>query len=341
MAWTSRGFAPSGRMAAARSVPGGAEPASRAPSPPAPVAQFSHGMPVVRLQDLARETRSTVLRVPLFSPALGLRRWLALKLPPGYVPGSKLPLVYLFRGHHFEWISPREDASRQNPLPNRFDEAVRAGTLPPAILVIPCMGSDERKMFSIATNWACPQAVSPSRGMGLGRYEDYLMQDLIPAVESALGAVEPRRIAIGFSLGGLLSMQVALRYPGFFSDVASYDGSFFDDPPQQDDSILHYGIFDPIFGYPRDLDLVQQHSPLHLVSKVPLEDLQKTRFYVRSGPQFNEPNQSNYFRCKQVIEALEARGIHNPVDQVVPDGRHDWHTADLFGMDMLGRILAS
>lgn len=306
------------------------------PAPPPP--QFSHGMPVVRLNELRDETRSEILRVPFFSPALGLRRWLALKLPPGYRPGQELPVVYCFRGHHFEWISSREDASRRDPLPQQLDRAIAEGRLPPAALVFPCFGADDRKMFAIAANWSYPNAIPPHRGMGLGRFEDYLLEDLMPAVERSLGLYEPRRIAIGFSLGGLLSMQLALRHPHLFTDVANYDGSFFDHPVRGDDSILSYGIFEPIFGFPRNPDLVAEHSPLALLMKGN-PDYARMRFYVQSGPERAEPNDSNFYRCSQIVAALYAAGLKNEFDMVVEDGRHNWYTADRFAMSILERAL--
>lgn len=305
-----------------------------------PSPQFSHGMPVVRLSELGREQRTQILRVPFFSPSLGLRRWLALKLPPGYQPGQELPVVYCFRGHHFEWVSVREDASRQNPLPAQFEQAVQEARLPPAILVFPCFGSDDRKMFAIAANWSYPRAIPAQRGMGLGRFEDYLLEDLMPQLERSLGLYNPRRIAIGFSLGGLLAMQLSLRHPHLFTDVGTYDGSFFDHPVRPDDSILSYGIFEPIFGYPRNAELVAEHSPLALLQS-PGPEHHRVRFYVQSGPERAEPNDSNFYRCRQVVQALEAAGITNHLPQVVEDGNHNWYTADRFAMSILELALRS
>jgi enterochelin esterase-like enzyme len=56
-------------------------------------------------------------------------------------------------------------------------------------------------------------------------YADFLARVLVPAIEGSL-ATAPTRVLIGPSLGGLISVYAALRYPDVFPKVASQSGAF-------------------------------------------------------------------------------------------------------------------
>lgn len=293
-------------------------------------------LPEVLLRSLGSGSPSGLRSVLFFSPRLGLRRRLGLYLPPGWGPGT--PSAWLFRGHHREWLSLREDASRKLPLPLAVERAVARGLLPPVIVVIPCFGSDDRRFHACAADWVDPGAAEGVPGVGLGAFESSFLFDLLEPVEGTLGLRGPR-IALGFSLGGLTVLQLALRHPGLFAVAAAYDGSFFHDRPERGDSILESALFHPAFGRPRDLRRVERHSPVWLARHLPVADLRATRFHLQSGPQTREPWDSNYFRNDELVRALEERGVRNESAAVDPRGRHDWATADRFGMRILMRVL--
>lgn len=297
-------------------------------------------MQVMRLAQLPTERPTQAVRVPIFSVHLGLRRWCGVQLPPDFEPGRAYPVVYVFRGHHSEWLNPHEDNSRQRILPVQACEAMQAGEIPPLVLVIPCLGSDDRRFHTGACDWLAPHLAPGAPGMGLGKFESHLVEELLPGVEAALGQQQPRRAAIGFSLGGLVAFQLAWRRPGLFADVAAYDGSFFHDPPDPQEAILGHPLFDPVFGKPRDPAAVKAHSPMNLVRQLSDEELGKTRYYLQSGPDTGEPYDANYDRTQALLAALARRSIQNCAPAVRPDGHHNWLTADNFAMDMLRLMFA-
>ncbi|MBI3929759.1 MAG: hypothetical protein HY319_29735 [Armatimonadetes bacterium] len=292
-----------------------------------------------RLAQLLAGPRAEPVRVPLFSPRLGLRRWLSVQVPPGYRPGRAYPIAYLFRGHYTEWLNPAQDASRAEILPARVLRAIETGELPPLVLVFPCLGSDDRRFHTVAADWGAAHQARSASGMGLGRFESHLVHEVLPRVESALQLEEPCRLAIGFSLGGLVALQLALRHPRLFSHVGAYDPSFFRDPPDAEDTILHHTMFDPVFGRPRDSTRVKTHSPIWLCRQLPQEQLQRMKFYLQSGPEAAEPNDSNYERTARFLRELQARGLSNQLPQVVEEGHHDWETADRFVLRVLRAAL--
>lgn len=315
---------------------------SRQPEPKVSTAggaSHSTGRPLCRLGALRQAAPAKLLRVPVFSPSLGLRRWCAVWIPPDFTPRRRYPVAYLFRGHHSEWCNPREDPSRRRMLSLQVEEAVAKGDLPPVVLVIPCLGADDRTFHTIPADWSARHLAPSAPGMGLGRFETHLTRELFPRIEGALGLEEPHRIAIGFSLGGLTAFILAWRHPGLFQDVAAYDGSFFYDPPDSEDSILNHPMFDPVLGKPRDPALVKAHSPIWLARNLPYVQLERSRYYIQSGPATSEPDDSNYDRDRCLVDALAGRNLRNQVDQVVPHGSHNWYTADEFAMRILRRVL--
>lgn len=289
-----------------------------------------------------------VRRLSFFSPALGLRRFVGVYLTTGKpLPRFGPVVLYLFRGHFTEWFYDREDVSRErhgadkpSTLVDLLQAAVDAAELPPCMLVFPDFGGDSREGLTLAIDWKAPEMARSGQfvGGGFGAFETSFRTEFVPRFEEELGLINPRRLAIGFSLGGLNAVQLALRNPTLFQAVAAYDGSFPYHPVRPDDGILRHRLFDPIFGRPADLAHLKAHSPAWLARKLPASQLRRMRFFLASGPEESEPDDSNYYRNKAVVDALAAQGIPNEIDMVVPDGRHDWYTADHFAMNVLRKI---
>lgn len=289
-----------------------------------------------------------VARLSFFSPALGLRRFVGLYKTSGPELGRFAPLlVYLFRGHFTEWFHHREDPSREQhseaqplTLVELVQGAVDRGELPPCLLVFPDFGGDNREGLTLAIDWKAPQLARKGRfvGGGLGAFETSFRTEFLPRLENELGLVKPRRAAIGFSLGGLNAMQLALRNPSLFSVVGAYDGSFPFHPVSPQDNILEHPLFDPIFGRPADLAHLKAHSPAWLARNLPASQLRRMQFFLASGPESAEPGDSNFYRTRDVVEALAEQGIENQMSMVVEEGHHDWFTADMFCFRILSQV---
>lgn len=289
-----------------------------------------------------------IWRLSFFSPALGLRRFVGLYRTSGpEVPRFSPLVIYLFRGHFSEWFYAQEDRSRERhgqAEPTTLVELIQAsvdrGEFPPCLLVFPDFGGDAREGLTLAIDWKAPELARNGRfvGGGLGLFETSFRTEFLPRFEEELGLLNPRRAAVGFSLGGLNAMQLALRNPSLFSVVAAYDGSFPYHPVSPDDNILRHPLFDPIFGRPADLAHLKAHSPAWLASHLPAAQLRKMRFFLASGPESAEPDDSNFYRTRAVLDALAARGVPNEIDMVVEDGHHDWYTADRFAIQVLHKV---
>ncbi len=306
---------------------------------------------VIRWSELSDLPSGEVLRLSFFSPALGLRRFVGVYRTTGAPLPRVSPLVvYLYRGHYSEWFFPAEDGSREKhdgPGPLTFVDLVEAAVsrkeLPPCLLVFPDFGGDDRQGLTLAVDWKSPKLADKGLfvGGGIGAFETSFRQEFLPHFEESLGVLNPRRCAIGFSLGGLNACQLALRNPMLFKVVAAYDGSFPYHPMRVSDGILRHPLFDPIFGRPSDAARIKAHSPVWLSQNLPANQLQRMRFFLASGPEWAEPGDSNFYRTQQLIKALEERGVSNSCASVVEDGHHDWFTADRFGMNVLRSAFGS
>lgn len=290
-----------------------------------------------------------VRRLSFFSPALGLRRFVGIYRTSGApLPRFGTSVAYLFRGHFSEWFHAAEDDSRERHFGSKapttlvqlVQQAVDRGELPPCLLVFPDFGGDSRNGLTLAIDWKAPELARGGLfvGGGLGLFETSFRTEFLPMLEDELGILNPHRAAVGFSLGGLNAVQLALRNPTLFNAVAAYDGSFPFHPVTEGDNILKHPLFDPIFGRPADLAHLKSHSPAWLARKLPPSQLRRMKFFLASGPERAEPNDSNFFRTQAVVEALKDQGIDNEIEMVVEDGHHDWFTADRFALEVLLNI---
>ena len=270
-------------------------------------------------------------RVTHASKILGVAKSFHVYLPDGTLTarGKRYPVLYFFRGHEDEWVNPRQDHSRQRrTVIDAYEEQLRLGRVGPMVLVFPGIASDDNVVSGLLVNMRDPKRAGRHGGVGTGRFEDYFVKELIPLVETSYPVKKggAHRGAIGFSLGGLMTAKIALQHPGLLTTVGAYDGTFIWHDPQ-DDRTLRNHIFDAGFGVPRDFEFIEKNSPMHLLERVKTAELERMRFFVEFGPESAEPNDSNFYRGREFLRRLVKRGGRN-TGGVVPEGRHNWATAD-------------
>ncbi len=288
---------------------------------------------------LLQAPRKCLLRVPIFSPSLGLRRWSSVYLSEGFTSGRDQPIVYLFRGNYTEWVNPNQDNTREGIFAEQVEKAIAEGEIPPVALVAIDLGADDYSFQTVPANFLHPLPEKMPAGLGTGELENYVRDECIPKIEEGLGLEQPKRMAIGFSLGGLSALMLGLRNPSLFKSLGIYDGSIFFHPLGSPDSILNNPMFDLVFGKPRNKVAVRSHSPTWLALHLPHNELDKISFYVQSGPKALEPYSSNYDRTKSFVDILSERTTLHPVPIEVEGGNHDWRTTDEFALNFLRATL--
>ena len=139
-------------------------------------------------------------------------RELPVYLPPGWdAPGARHPVVVLLAGltsRPHKYLETHPWRPGVVPL---FDRAVAAGDAPPAILVLP----------DGFTALGGSQYVNSS---AVGRYEDYLVDEVLPFVDRTYPTRPDRRAVVGKSSGGFGALHLSMRHPGLFRAAASISG---------------------------------------------------------------------------------------------------------------------
>jgi len=162
-----------------------------------------------RLLELVLDS-SALAGNPLGDPA---RRPLFVYLPPGHVGGAGLPAVYFlhgFTGSGRGWLN----VSPWSPtVPERLDALVSAGEVPPLVGVF-------------VDGWTALGGSQWINSPAIGRYQDYLADDVVGFVERTLGTLPRReaRAVVGKSSGGYGALRMGRDRPEVFAHLACHAG---------------------------------------------------------------------------------------------------------------------
>jgi enterochelin esterase family protein len=133
-------------------------------------------------------------------------------LPPqANDPRARFPVVFLLAGFSGTGRDFLETHPWKLGVAARFDRAVAAGEMPPAILVMP----------NCFTKYGGSQYVNSRY---LGEYESYVAQELTSFVDNRYPTLRGRRAVVGKSSGGFGAMHLSMRHPDVFPVAASLSG---------------------------------------------------------------------------------------------------------------------
>ncbi|MBN2280178.1 MAG: T9SS type A sorting domain-containing protein [Candidatus Marinimicrobia bacterium] len=278
-----------------------------------------------------------------FSKSLEISKNINILLPADYDSTlQRYPVVYLFRGHENEWADSWEDNSRNGRnIKTVYDECYKAGLIDEMILVMPGVSSADNAIPGLGVNFSAVALANDAEGIGTGKFEDYIVKDIIDYIDQNFRTVNRRefRATDGFSLGGYTSVNLITRHPEVFISVGGYDGTLmwldFNDLRHQGDNDdytwLSTGMFDPIFGLPRDVEYMKSYNASNLVyygTEAFLDSLRHIQFLLHSGA---SPEGSNRIETQHFVDLLAEKGIENYFRDIrlTEDAIHNWHFADL------------
>lgn len=148
---------------------------------------------------------------PLGDPAT---RPTPIYLPPGYASSKeRFPVVYLlhgFTGGGLSWVNfPGFSLS----VPERIDQLIERGDIPPVIAVF-------------VDGWTAIGGSQWVNSDAIGRYRDYVAQDVVAYVDRELRTVAraEARACVGKSSGGYGALVMARHHADVFAHVASQSG---------------------------------------------------------------------------------------------------------------------
>jgi S-formylglutathione hydrolase FrmB len=169
-------------------------------------------MPVARGLLQVETVESKLLRGNL--PGDPHVRELHVYTPPGYETGTeRYPVIWCLAGFTGRGRSFLNDAAWTPTLNERMDALIASGRAKPVILALP----------DCFTHLGGSQYVNST---GLGRYEDYLMEELVPLVDERYRTrpSSDHRGVMGKSSGGYGSIVLGMRHPDIFGAVACHSG---------------------------------------------------------------------------------------------------------------------
>jgi len=229
------------------------------------------------------------------SRTIGMSYGYLLYLPPDYEKASRkrFPVVYYLHGMG-------GDAGVARFMVERLDPAIRAGRAP-SLIVVSC---------SDATGQSC---WCDSKD---GRYpvETVIIRDLIPHVDSAYRTIARRegRALEGFSMGGLGSARLALKYPDRFCGFSIMSTAM---PTAEKLKEWQPDLFQQTFG--GDLEYCRANLPWALTGQH--ADVVRGQMHIRIRAGANDPKKTG---CERFHEFLTGLKIKHDF-ALVPKAGHD------------------
>ncbi len=167
-----------------------------------------HDLPAGEVRRLEIDSRALAGNM-LGDPA---RRDLFVYLPPGFKSGDRPPLLVDLVGFtgsgqsHVSWKNFGEN------VPERLDRLIGAGKMPPVAVAFPdCFSRLGGNQYINSAS--------------IGRYEDYLLGEVVPLVEKELGVGGTgRRGVFGKSSGGYGAIVHAMRHADVWAAAACHSG---------------------------------------------------------------------------------------------------------------------
>lgn len=182
------------------------------------------------------------------SKTTGQTRHIRVYTPPGYddEPKKKYPVLYLQHGGGED----ETGWAKQGHMNFILDNLLAEKKAVPMIVVM-------EKGYATKAGEQ-PAAPAPGRGFGGGAFEDVVIKDLIPLIDSTYRTIADRdnRAIAGLSMGSGQAMQIGLTHTDTFSAVGAFSGVF----RQGDVKTAFGGVFADPVAFDKKMSLLYLHS---------------------------------------------------------------------------------
>ncbi len=151
---------------------------------------------------------------PLGDPS---ERRVAVYLPAGYDEGSeRYPVAFMLTGFGGRGTMLMNESAWDENIQQRLDRLIASGAVTPLVMVMP----------DCFTRYGGSQYINSE---ATGRYEDYLIQELVPWADASFRtlATRDRRAVLGKSSGGYGALMLAMRNSQIFGLCACHSGDMY------------------------------------------------------------------------------------------------------------------
>lgn len=285
---------------------------------------------------------SLIKKFSFYSKHLKIKKSFYVYFPKAYHNLKKrFPVIYLLRGHESEWVNKKQDATRNGKnIKNVMDELIQSKIIPPALLVMPGLSSNDNSIPGLAVNFFDVSLAQNKPGIGTGQFEDYFVNDLIPYIDNRFRTKADKqfRSIDGFSVGGYVSVMLGLKHPELFSSIGSYDGTHQwkngEDPRDEnlvDKTWMTNDMFSPAFGKPFNVNYANKYNAVNLLDLVRQspEKYQHLKFSIAC---VNKEPDGNRDRTLHLLKHLRMAGFTNQLPSYILDNHaeHTWFWADAY-----------
>ena len=155
-----------------------------------------------------------LMEMSLESNLLGKTMNLSVYCPEGY-ERVKLPVLFFLHGR-----TGNEQLLQQLGMDKIADALIEAGEIKPLRIVCPNM--DNSRGINSSDDYQ--EVVGKYDIVHKGRYEDYLVHEIIPFVDRSFPTIRDRcgRFIGGVSSGGYAALSIGLRQPELFSKIGGH-----------------------------------------------------------------------------------------------------------------------
>jgi alpha-amylase len=230
----------------------------------------------------------TVMDTAFGMPQLGRPRRVWIYLPPGYpTTRARYPVLYMHDGQNV--FDAATSFAGEWGVDESLDSLALRGD--PGVIVVAVDHGGQRRMDEYSP-WS-----NPSRGGGEGdAYVDFLVKTLKPYIDRhyRTRADQAHTGVAGSSMGGLISLYAALKYPGVFGRV---------------------GVFSPAFWFAPAIYSYARRAHLR----------RDTRIYMVMGGREGDTPEVYVRDAQRMADTLRAAGFTGVESVVRPDGAHsEW-----------------
>lgn len=233
-----------------------------------------------------------------YSSALRKEMGMTIFLPENQHIKQALPVLYFLHGRNGD-----ENIMFDAGINEEADRLINCGEIRPMFIVCPSI-ENSRGMNSANE---CSNIVnSENRIYQVGKYEDYLIKELIPFIDNTFNTIQNKkgRFIGGASAGGFAALHNAFRHQDMFSKVGGHMPAI--ELTLEEEDKPHFS----------SKEVWEKYDPVHIAKSKDIgADIQ---IYLDAG----DKDEGQFYKgCSILNNILKEKGI--PVQNHIYQGRHN------------------